>query len=247
MYHPKHVTYGAFDDWCYDHLGIFAWTVEVWDIVKRAGTEERKFIEWARDHPVEDDLKILAWVDDNLEGEPFVTWKPFDHPQLGLVDIGGWDDLFVWRNPPTKFLKEEISKVADFILSQAAVCPKLQFHSVEAVPLGGDNFRVSVVIENTGYLATDTSQRARERRAVKSTTVTVQIPDGTVIVHGRAQTEIGPLEGRSNKFSVGGRGVSPTDNRCRLEWTISGTQGTDLTIVARSERAGTVRRTIQLP
>jgi hypothetical protein len=29
-YHPKEVITGAFDDWMYDHLGVFAWTVEIW-------------------------------------------------------------------------------------------------------------------------------------------------------------------------------------------------------------------------
>jgi hypothetical protein len=29
-----------------------------------------------------------------------VDWRPFDHPQLGPVELGGWDDLSVWTNPP---------------------------------------------------------------------------------------------------------------------------------------------------
>ena len=26
-YHPKEVITGVFDDWMYDHLGVYAWTV----------------------------------------------------------------------------------------------------------------------------------------------------------------------------------------------------------------------------
>src|SRR5262249_55937593 len=58
-YHPKEVITGVFDDWMYDHLGLFAWTVEIWSPQRRAGLTEGfdkntkagsfKFIEWYRD------------------------------------------------------------------------------------------------------------------------------------------------------------------------------------------------------
>ena len=62
-YHPKEVITGSFDDWAYDHLGVFAWTVEIWSPQRAAGITDYKFIEWYREHPVEDDLKLLAWND----------------------------------------------------------------------------------------------------------------------------------------------------------------------------------------
>jgi len=39
----------------------------------------------------EDDLvKAITWCDENLpEGSFFCDWTPFDHPQLGPVEIGG--------------------------------------------------------------------------------------------------------------------------------------------------------------
>ena len=36
-YHPKEVITGAFDDWLYDHLGVFGWTVELWSPQRQAG------------------------------------------------------------------------------------------------------------------------------------------------------------------------------------------------------------------
>ena len=82
-YHPKEVITGSFDDWAYDHLGVFSWTVEIWSPQRAAGITDYKFIEWYREHPVEDDLKLLAWNDEMLGGNGFVDWYPFDHPQLG--------------------------------------------------------------------------------------------------------------------------------------------------------------------
>ena len=62
-YHPKHVTTGGFDTWMYDHLGIFAWTVEIWSPMRQAGIKDYKYIDWFREHPLEDDLKLMKWND----------------------------------------------------------------------------------------------------------------------------------------------------------------------------------------
>ncbi|PJF26310.1 MAG: carboxypeptidase, partial [Phototrophicales bacterium] len=90
-YHPKEVITGVFDDWVYDHLGAYAWTVELWSPQRQAGIENYKFIDWYREHPLENALKMLKWSDEALGGRGYVNWYPFDHPQLGRVELGGWD------------------------------------------------------------------------------------------------------------------------------------------------------------
>ena len=35
-----------------------------------------------------------------MRGRAHVICTPFDHPQLGLVEISGWDKMNYWRNPP---------------------------------------------------------------------------------------------------------------------------------------------------
>ena len=81
-YHPKSVIGGTFD-WVYEHLGLFSWVVEIWSPMREAGITDYKFIDWFRDHPAEDDLKLLRWSDEALDGLAHLPWKPFDHPQLG--------------------------------------------------------------------------------------------------------------------------------------------------------------------
>ena len=103
-YHPKEVTTGGFDTWAYDQRGVFSWTVEFWSPMQQAGIEKFKFIDWFRDHPLEDDLKLMKWNDEVLKGKGFMPWKPFDHPQLGKVELGGWDWLHMWTNPPLEFI-----------------------------------------------------------------------------------------------------------------------------------------------
>jgi murein tripeptide amidase MpaA len=92
-YHPKQVITGGFDTWTYDHLGVFSWTVEFWSPMKQAGIEKFKFIDWYREHPIEDDFKLLKWNDEVLKGRGYVDWYAYKHPQLGSVELGGWDFL----------------------------------------------------------------------------------------------------------------------------------------------------------
>src|SRR6185312_9246694 len=87
-YHPKSVIGGTFD-WIYEHLGIFSWVVEIWSPMREAGITNYKFIDWFRDHPIEDDLKLYRWNEQALGGAAHRPWMPFDHPQLGKVEIGG--------------------------------------------------------------------------------------------------------------------------------------------------------------
>ena len=62
-YHPKSVIGGTFD-WIYEHLGLFSWVVEIWSPMREAGITDYKYIDWFRDHPPEDDLKLIRWSDD---------------------------------------------------------------------------------------------------------------------------------------------------------------------------------------
>jgi murein tripeptide amidase MpaA len=108
-YHPKEVITGT-QDWVYEHLGALFWTVEIWAPNKEAGITDYQWIEWYRDHPVEDDLKLLKWSDEQCGGQAHVDWYPFRHPQLGMVELGGWDRMNYWRNPPPHLREREAAR-----------------------------------------------------------------------------------------------------------------------------------------
>ncbi len=93
-YEPKQVIRGGSDDWMYDHLGVYAWTTEFWSPQQQIGLKDYHFIEWYRDHPLEHDLKLLKWSDEVLKGKGYIDWYPFEHPQLGHVELGGWDGMY---------------------------------------------------------------------------------------------------------------------------------------------------------
>lgn len=248
-YHPKEVITGVFDDWLFDHKGIYAFTVELWDLPTAAGVEEKnkekKFIEWFRKHPIEDDQKILAFVQAQAP-DGLVEWRPFDHPEVGAVEIGGWNSMFTWRNPPPALLEAEIAPQAAFAVSLAALAPRLAWHSVAVTALDDDVYHVLAVVENTGFLTTSSTVRARESQAARPARVEIQLPEGAILRSGAARAELGHLEGRSNKLSMSYYGSSPTDNRAKAEWLVHAPDGGTITLTAIAERAGTIRRELVL-
>ena len=247
-YHPNRVITGVFNDWLYDHMGLFGWVVEIWSFQRQAGIEEYKYIDWYREHPVEDDLKLLKWSDEVLEGKGYVDWYPFEHPQLGPVELGGWDRLYAFRNPPPQFLEKEIAPFADWLVWHLLISPRLELFDVSAVHLGDNVYRVRAVVHNTGWLPTYITKKAVEKKLVRGVVCEIELPEGATLETGKPREEIGQLEGRAYKPSAptAMQGYDATEDRAKVEWVVHAPQGGTLKLTARHERAGQVTTTVTL-
>ncbi|NSW53130.1 MAG: carboxypeptidase [Anaerolineae bacterium] len=245
-YEPNEVITGVFDDWMYDSRGAFTFTVEQWDLPTAAGIKDRKFIEWFLDHPHDEDVQILKFADEhNPEG--CIGWEPFSHPQLGEVEIGGWDLLYTWRNPPHSLMGAEAQRNAEFPLALGLMLPKLELVKSEVKALGEDTYAIKLVFENGGYLPTYTSETAKKRKLLRPIRAELDLPDGAVLVHGKKWVEVEHLEGRSNKLDVSSsQASSPMDNRAKVEWTVCAPAGTVISYHIRTERAGCLHGDLHL-
>jgi murein tripeptide amidase MpaA len=246
-YHPKQVITGGFD-WIYEHLGQFMWTVEIWAPAREAGIENYHFIEWYREHPPEDDLKLLAWSDRELDGQGYVDWYAFDHPQLGPVELGGWNRLGVFRNPPKKYLEREVKRFPGWLTWQALTLPKLELMKTEVQALGEGAWKVRAIVHNTGYLPTYVTKRALERKITRGVVYEIALPEGAALVTGKARFEGAQLEGRANKPSLQAflPNADLTGDRGQCEWTIRAAPGSVVRVIARHDRAGRVEADIRL-
>ncbi len=86
-YHPKGAITGVSTDWAYEHLGLYAWVTEFWNVLTAAGLTDADPLEWYRIHPLDEELQLLAWVDDNVPGG-YVDWYQHEHAELGPVELG---------------------------------------------------------------------------------------------------------------------------------------------------------------
>lgn len=247
-YHPQQVISGG-ADWFYNDLGIFYWAVEIWSPQRQAGIEEYKFIDWYRQHKIEDAIKMLKWSDEVLEGKGYVDWYEFEHPQLGKVELGGWDMQYSWRNPPPHLLEKEIEPFAEWFIWQSLTTPKLEVFDINVTALADDTYHIRLALHNTGWMPTYCTKIAQQR-GMRGIVAEIDLPEGATLKTGKERMDIGQLEGRSNTgssitpwamFRTGG-----TADRTFVEWVVQAPKGTEITLTAKHDRAGTVRETVTL-
>ncbi|MBQ6672063.1 MAG: hypothetical protein IJM73_02435, partial [Spirochaetales bacterium] len=241
-----HIDSGAFDDYCYETQGIYAMTLELWDLNARCGI--RHFWEnkpW-EDNDAENFAKRLAWVRENAP-EMFLPWKEFDHPQLGKVEIGGFNFKFTVQNPPAAFLLQECEKATAYMIQWAQAMPRLAIDRVTVTDLGGDVCRVEAVVSNAGYLPTCLSQKAKALKAAKSVKVSIDAADR--LIAGEAVTDIGDLSSYGltqtgarfygNISTAAQKGVSK-----KVAWVLRG-RPDSVTVTASTPKGGVVSKTVQ--
>ena len=249
-YHPKQVITGT-QDWLYEHLGALFWVVELWSPNREAGISDYKWIDWYRDHPVEDDLKLLKWSDTACGGAAHVDWTPFQHPQLGAVEIGGWDKMNYWRNPPPALREREVEKFPAWMNQVALSLPRLELLRTEVRALGPDTWRVRLAVANSGWLAASVTKRAVERKVVRGVIFEIHLPEddlAVTLVSGLPRMEGPHLGGHapatSQQAFLPDRSV--TSDRAMGEWIVRAPRGTRLAVSARADRAGAVHSEVVL-
>ena len=110
------------------------------------------------------------------------------------------------------------------------------------------HWRIRLVVQNTGWLPSYVSKRALERKVVRGVIAEIALPPGAALVHGKRREDLGQLEGKAYKHT----GVSfwpdynVTDDRTKIEWVVRARKGDRVDLVARHERAGTVRASVVL-
>jgi murein tripeptide amidase MpaA len=232
---------GAADDWMYDHLGVFGWTTEFWDVIHHAtGTKGNMFI-WYVGPTDAEERAVYDWTVAN-HPEMYADWTPFDHPQLGTVEIGGWNDLELWTNAPGSMLLAEVEPHAEFAVYQALCSPRLEILHTSATSLGGDSYRVDVGIANTGWLPTHISEKARKDRLVLPLVAELS---GVSVVGSPARQELGQLGGRLDLQFRSGKNDGTVD-RVLASWVVQGAAGTEVTVAVSHQRAGSQSVTLVL-
>jgi hypothetical protein len=228
---------GASDDWAYEHLGVFGWTTEFWDIVHAATGEKQSTHFWYTGPTDAERLAVLRWLDEHSTDERtrgFVDWYRFEHPQLGPVELGGWNSLYSWTNPPPDRLLAEVDRHADFAVAQALAAPRIEIRHARAEQVGDDTWRVMIGVANTGWLPTTVSSKAAADDLVRPIHADV---DGSLDgLDGAARRTLGQLAGSSSaRFTNGTVG---TPDRTTCSWLVRAESGTTIRLTVRHQRAG---------
>lgn len=234
--------------WYYNQLGLVAWITEFWNPLKAVGRKPYHPSLWLLDHDPDDDLALIRWSDEELDGKGFVDWYPFDHPQLGPVELGGWDMINYFYNAPFPRLEAEVAPHSEWVIHMALCSPRLEIRSLTSELVGEGVHRVQLVLRNSGWLPTNVTQRALEREVCGSLVAEVALPEGATLLSGPPSRTLGQLDGRNAaRTTTTWWGHNPgTPDLAVAEWLVSAPAGTRVSVSARHPRAGAVHAHLDL-
>ena len=106
------------------------------------------------------------------------------------------------------------------------------------------------MVQNSGWLPTDLTRHARDRKLVRGVVCEIGLPEGATLIGDTPRKLVGQLEGRSGKPSSpsgwAGQAADVTDDRLRVEWLVQGEPGMTVRLSAKHDRAGTVEVLVTL-
>ena len=205
--------FGHGPDFGYLYLGSIWYGNEMWN--------GGRFMDYDKDGRW-DEWEVLKWNDENRAGKgDFLDWTPYKHPQLGDVEIGGWNPKFYGQNAPPDLMEEWARKELNFALYLAQQLPQVKLTDVTVMPAKGPAgeavFDVKATVTNQGLMPT-AFKMAERVKIVKPDTFTIALAKGQELVAApagkppqRASIEIGllkPGETRSVSWQVKGAGAA---------------------------------------
>lgn len=253
LYESDKPLHGDLTSFAYRQRGAIAYVCELWDLFAQAGIPRKKpYILHYTNISRDEFHQIARWDRDHNQGRIVRPWRPFRHPQLGDVEIGGRNARVGIQNPPYERIAEVCTKQASAILQVTGIAPDVVLCDPQITAIDGNSFRVEITVENRGYLPSYVLASAKSLPWNHPLYADAIPHDGLTLALGEtdARREVGHLDGwgRGMDASLGwlvqqyGKG---SVSRRRLAWVVSG-RGT-LTIRAGGCRTGLIEQKITVP
>ena len=199
LYEPDKPLHGDLSDYAYHQRGALAYVVELWDLFKQLGIERKKpFVDHYAKLTRKDMRALAAFDQQHNAGRIFGSWKKVQHPQLGDVEVNGFDPRVGIWNPPYERLPETCNTQSAAFLRVAALLPRVSLSVVRQERTGshaGDPTRIDIRVANHGYLGTCGVPSAKPLLHVEPLRLTVRGEGVTLLAPAEAVVEIGHLEG----------------------------------------------------
>jgi hypothetical protein len=247
-YEPDKPIRGELCAFGYAQRGAVSMVCELWDFWKQAGlTVHRPFVLNYVKRTREDIETIARWDRAENGGRVIGGWRPFVHPQLGPVEIGGYDPRFGIWNPPPEKLADLCAAHEKVFFRLAALAPRVRVSGIAATPLGGGLTRISAVVENLGYLPTYVLASAKTLAWNDPLRARLVAGPGTEIAGGDEEQLVGHLEGwggYERSYTPSFARTEGVPVRRRVTWVVRGTGS--VSIRAGAARVGTVEARVSV-
>jgi hypothetical protein len=195
LYEPDKPLHGDLTEYAFHQRGAIALVCEIWDIFNRIGCKSgKKFIDYYFQIDREEIESLALWDKEHNHGRIVGTWRAFEHPQLGPVELGGYNPLIGVSNPPESFLPGICNDQARAFLKLAAMAPRIDLSA--EVSRVGDVCTLTVTTRNLGYLSTTVMESFKDLPINEPLVLRWDAEDGVeVLSPGGNQIEIGHLLG----------------------------------------------------
>lgn len=248
-YQPNEPSFGVESDWLYDHLGIISFMTELWGLPHRAGLASTDWTDLQERRTEEDDSLILRLFDEEAGGRGITPWHPFEHPQLGPVELGGLEVKFGALNPPGPLLASELERSIPFAIGAMGTAPRLRVIDSGAEKIAPGVHRVWATIGNDGFLPTYGSERRRSSGPGGSLVAQLSLSAGAELLPGSAPAtqQLEHLAGRVSQYT--GFHLTaryPNLSRGHVEWLVTAPDGASMEVTFQAEKAGVCRTTVML-
>ena len=195
LYEPDKPLHGDLSDYAYHQRGALAYVVELWDLFKQLGIERKKpFVDHYSKFARKDMRALAAFDRQHNQGRIFGAWKKTQHPQLGEVEVNGFDPRVGIWNPPYERLPETCSTQSAAFLRVAALVPRVSVAVVKQERTG-EHTRIDIRVANHGYLGTCGVPSAKSLPHVEPLRLTARGDGVTLLAPASAVVEIGHLDG----------------------------------------------------
>jgi hypothetical protein len=109
---------------------------------------------------------------------------------------------------------EEAERNVPFVLSLAEMLPRLNLHTLEARPLEDGVYHIDLVVENTGFFPSYTSNQGKKRNANRPVRAELTLPEGALLLQGKVKTEIGISRGAATRLRLASAQPAQTTVGC---------------------------------
>ena len=196
LYEPDKPLHGDLSDWAYHQRGCLSYVVELWDLFTQLGIPRKKpFVDHYSQLERKDFLALWKMDQEINQGSMFKPWRKVAHPQLGEVEVDGFDGLVGISNPPLAKLPATCLTQSAAFLRVAALVPRVQTEVLRTERLAEQLTRITLRVTNSGYLGTHGLSSAKALPHVEPLRLTVKGDNVQLVAPGETVMEIGHLDG----------------------------------------------------
>jgi len=229
--------WGHFLDFSYHHLGLFAFEIELGTVMDAAGVSTADLLAAKGEEQEEEWMRrLMKWWDRQERRQPlFEDWTPFQHPQLGRVEVGGFLYSYL-DNPALCRLEETLEGACRFTLRHAEMHPRVQVEGLRVDRVGEKVYRIRVRVANRGRLPTHISNRGKSLPRIPLVRVDFRTSQGVELLSREARRELGHLPGITGSRELEWFLSAPSQIRELCEIHVLGGTGGNIRTIVRAKR-----------